>query len=124
MSATPTPPPPALRPYLTARHNLLWDEANTFAAEHVAPRAARMEAAPGRVERKLAELMAARGWFAITVPAAYGGLGAGHVAKTILIHRIARVSAAAAAILQATLIPVIGVVATLRERLDTPLVTT
>ncbi|MER6714618.1 acyl-CoA dehydrogenase [Streptomyces sp. NPDC000877] len=106
MSATPTPPPPALRPYLTARHNLLWDEANTFAAEHVTPRAARMETAPGRVERKLAELMAARGWFAITVPAAYGGLDAGHVAKTILIHRIARVSAAAAAILQATLIPV------------------
>jgi alkylation response protein AidB-like acyl-CoA dehydrogenase len=50
--------------------------------------------------------MAARGWFAVTIPAAFGGLGAGHVAKTILVHRIARISAAAAAILQATLIPV------------------
>ncbi|MFD6435886.1 acyl-CoA dehydrogenase family protein [Streptomyces venezuelae] len=103
MSAT---PPPALRPYLTARHDLLWDEADAFAAEYIAPCAVRMEAAPGNVERKVAELMAARGWFAITVPAAFGGLDAGHVAKTILIHRIARVSAAAAAILQATLIPV------------------
>ncbi|MEU7212616.1 acyl-CoA dehydrogenase family protein [Streptomyces sp. NPDC044989] len=112
MSATPTTPPPALRPYLgeteedVAWHELLWHEADAFAVEHAAPRAVRMEAAPGRVERKVAGLMAARGWFAITVPAALGGLGAGHVAKTILVHRIARVSAAAAAILQATLIPV------------------
>ncbi|MGW4101798.1 acyl-CoA dehydrogenase family protein [Streptomyces sp. NPDC004976] len=106
MSATPTTPPPALHPYLTARHQRLWNEADTFAAEHVAPRAIRMEAAPGRVERKVADLMAARRWFAVTVPSALGGLDAGQVAKTILIHRIARVSAAAAAILQATLIPV------------------
>ncbi|MFJ6433337.1 acyl-CoA dehydrogenase family protein [Streptomyces sp. NPDC091416] len=102
----PATPPPALRPYLTARHELLWNEADAFAAEHVAPRAVRMGAAPGRVERKVADLMAGRGWFAVTVPAAFGGLGAGHVAKTVLIHRIARVSGAAAAILQATLIPV------------------
>jgi alkylation response protein AidB-like acyl-CoA dehydrogenase len=106
MSATPTTPPPALRPYLTARHELLWQEADAFAAEHVAVRTARMEAAPGRVERKVADLMATRGWFAVTVPAVFGGLGAGHVAKTVLVHRIARVSAAAAVILQATLIPV------------------
>ncbi|MFI6019045.1 acyl-CoA dehydrogenase family protein [Streptomyces sp. NPDC051287] len=112
MPATPTTPPPALRPYLgttdeeIARNELLWHEADAFAAEYVAPRVARMEAAPGRVERQAAGLMAARGWFAITVPAVFGGLGAGHVAKTILIHRIARVSAAVAAILQATLIPV------------------
>ncbi|MFJ2419201.1 acyl-CoA dehydrogenase family protein [Streptomyces brevispora] len=106
MTATPTTPPPALRPYLTARHELLWNEADAFAAEHVAPRAVRMEAAPGRVERKVADLMAGRGWFAVTVPSAFGGLGAGHVAKTVLIHRIGRVSAAAGAILQATLIPV------------------
>ncbi|MFD1662202.1 acyl-CoA dehydrogenase family protein [Streptomyces caeni] len=106
MPATPTTPPPALRPYFNARHELLWDEADAFAAEHIAPRAARMEAAPGRVERKVADLMAARRWFAVTVPSSFGGLDAGHVAKTILVHRIARVSAAAAAILQATLIPV------------------
>ncbi|MET8723783.1 acyl-CoA dehydrogenase family protein [Streptomyces misionensis] len=98
--------PPALRPYLTARHHQLWQEADAFAAEYVAPRVARMEAAPARVERKIAEWMAARGWFGVTVPPAFGGLGAGHVAKTILVHRIARVSAAAAAILQASLIPV------------------
>ncbi|KUN17595.1 acyl-CoA dehydrogenase [Streptomyces corchorusii] len=101
-----TPPPSALQPYLTPRHIALWQEADIFAAEDIAPRVTRMEAAPGRVERKVASLLASRSWFAVTVPAEYGGMGAGHVAKTILIHRIARVSAAAAAILQATLIPV------------------
>ncbi|WP_063803578.1 acyl-CoA dehydrogenase family protein [Streptomyces silvensis] len=106
MCDTPTTPPPALRPYLNPRHVLLWEEADSFAAEHVVPLAASMEAAPDRVERQAAELMAARGWFAVTVPAAFGGLDAGHVAKSVLIHRIACVSAAAAAILQATLIPV------------------
>lgn len=58
------------------------------------------------VDRKVARLLAARGWFGVTVPKAYGGMQAGHVAKSILIHRLARVSAAAAAILQASLIPV------------------
>lgn len=101
-----TPPPPALQPYLTARHVALWQEADAVAAKDIAPRVARMEAAPRRVERQVTGTLAQRGWFAVTVPTTYGGMGAGHVAKTILIHRIARVSAAAAAILQATLIPV------------------
>ncbi|MYS36802.1 alkylation response protein AidB-like acyl-CoA dehydrogenase [Streptomyces sp. KhCrAH-43] len=101
-----TTPPPTLRPYLSDHHERLWHEADALAAEHVAPRTARMEAAPGRVERKIAALVAGKRWFAVTVPAALGGLEAGHVARTILIHRIACVSAAAAAILQATLIPV------------------
>ncbi|MFD5469610.1 acyl-CoA dehydrogenase family protein [Streptomyces sp. NPDC127105] len=102
----PTTLPSALRPYLTPVHEKLWQETDAFAAEHVAPRVQRMEASSGKVERKTAELMAARGWFAVTVPAAYGGLGEGHVAKTVLIHRIAAVSGAAAAILQASQIPV------------------
>ncbi|MEV6028370.1 acyl-CoA dehydrogenase [Streptomyces sp. NPDC052036] len=102
----PTTLPTALRPYLTPVHERLWQEADAFAAEHVAPRVKHMEAMLGKVERKTAELMGARGWFAITVPAAYGGLAKGHVAKTVLIHRIATVSGAAAAILQASQIPV------------------
>ncbi|MGC0328041.1 alkylation response protein AidB-like acyl-CoA dehydrogenase [Streptomyces sp. SAI-170] len=106
MSTAPVIPPAALRPYLTDRHELLWQEADAFAAEYVASRVERMESAPHRVEREVAGVMARRGWFAVTVPAEFGGMDAGHVAKTILIHRVARVSAAAAAILQATLIPV------------------
>ncbi|WP_438307060.1 acyl-CoA dehydrogenase family protein (plasmid) [Streptomyces sp. HUAS TT11] len=99
-------PPTALHPHLNALNERLWQQADTFAAEHVAPRVPRMEASPRKVERKIAQLMAARGWFAITAPATYGGLEIDHVAKTILIHRIATVSGAAAAILQASQIPV------------------
>jgi alkylation response protein AidB-like acyl-CoA dehydrogenase len=65
-----------------------------------------MEASPHKVERELPQLMAARGWFGVAIPKKYGGMEAGHVAKTLLIHRLAVASAATAAILQATLIPV------------------
>lgn len=99
--------PLALRPYLTPAHEELWAEAEEFAATHVAPRVPRMEAAPYKLERELPQLMSQKGWFGVTIPKEeYGGMGAGHVAKTVLIHRIGVVSATAAAILQATLIPV------------------
>ncbi|QKZ20365.1 acyl-CoA dehydrogenase family protein [Streptomyces chartreusis] len=98
--------PLALRPYLTSEHEQLWADADQFAAEHVARRVPRMEATPRSVERELPQLMARKGWFGVGIPEGLGGMGAGHVAKTVLIHRLAVVSAAAAAILQATLIPV------------------
>ncbi|MFF4051948.1 acyl-CoA dehydrogenase family protein [Streptomyces chartreusis] len=99
-------PPPALRPYLTEAHEQLWAEANEFATGQVAARVPSMEAAAHTVERELPKLMARQGWFGVTITEEFGGMGAGHVAKTVLIHRLAVVCAAAAAILQATLIPV------------------
>ncbi|MYR58058.1 acyl-CoA dehydrogenase [Streptomyces sp. SID625] len=99
-------PPAALRPYLTDRHQQLWREADEAAAEHIRPHVARMEAAPDVVDTHVAELFASRRWFAVTVPARFGGLAAGHVARAVLIHRIAHVSGTAGAVLQATLIPV------------------
>ncbi|MEU6573522.1 acyl-CoA dehydrogenase family protein [Streptomyces sp. NPDC046805] len=69
----PTAPPPALSPYLTDRHEQLWREVDAFAAEDVVPRVKRMEAAPGRVEHKIAQLMSQRGWFAVTIPRRHGG---------------------------------------------------
>ncbi|MGW3308297.1 acyl-CoA dehydrogenase family protein [Streptomyces sp. NPDC001073] len=102
----PTEPPTALTPYLTTPdHRRLWEEAQTFAAEDVAARVESMEAAPNRIERDLPQLMAEAGWFGVTVPTHYGGMEAGHVAKTVLIHRIGVISAATAAILQASHIP-------------------
>ncbi|WP_217561568.1 acyl-CoA dehydrogenase family protein [Streptomyces sp. GbtcB6] len=102
----PTTTPTALTPYLTRDHHQLWHEADAFAADYVALRVPRMEASPHKVERRTAQLMAERGWFGVTIPTQYGGMAAGHVAKTVLIHRTGVVSAAAAALLQATLIPV------------------
>lgn len=101
----PTTPPPDLTPYLTPDHHRLWHEADAFAAEHIASRVQCMESAPHKVERKAAQLMADCGWFGVTIPQHYGGMAAGHVAKTVLIHRVGVVSGAAAATLQASLIP-------------------
>jgi alkylation response protein AidB-like acyl-CoA dehydrogenase len=101
----PTTPPPQLTPYLTPDHHRLWAEADVFAADVVAPCVPRMETTPNQVERAVPQRLAEQGWFGVTIPTRYGGMGAGHVAKTILIHRLAAVSAAAAAIFQASLIP-------------------
>ncbi|MGW2911267.1 acyl-CoA dehydrogenase family protein [Streptomyces asoensis] len=103
----PIPAPPAtLDRFLTPAHHALWEDADDFAAAEVLPLVDRMESQPSRVDRTTARLLAGRRWFGVTVPTAFGGMHAGHVAKTILIHRLARVSGAAAAILQAGLIPV------------------
>lgn len=108
MPAPPHPIPTSLDRFLTPAHHALWEAADTFAAAEVQPLIDGMESAPHKVDRALVRLLAQRGWFGVTVPEAFGGMAAGHVAKSILIHRLARVSGAAGAILQAGLIPVAG----------------
>ncbi|MEU9270040.1 acyl-CoA dehydrogenase family protein [Streptomyces sp. NPDC048251] len=98
--------PATLDRFLTPSHQRLWADADDFAAQEIHPLVQHLESQPSRVDRKVAQLLAGRRWFGVTVPAAFGGMQAGHVAKTILVHRLARVSGAAAAILQAGLIPV------------------
>ncbi len=117
MSASSTPR--VLDTFLTPSHQALWEDVDAFVDEEIRPRVTRMEAA-GRVDRKVARLLAARGWLGVTVPKEYGGMEAGHAAKTVLIHRLARVSGAAAAILQASLIPVAALLhfGTERQRAD------
>ncbi|MFI6209120.1 acyl-CoA dehydrogenase family protein [Streptomyces sp. NPDC051041] len=99
MSTAPVPHP-------TAEHEALHRQADAVARDEIAPFVQRMENSPERVERDVSPVFGERRWFGVTIPRAYGGMGAGHVAKTILIHRIAAVSGAAAAVLQAGLIPV------------------
>ncbi|MGW0844177.1 acyl-CoA dehydrogenase family protein [Streptomyces sp. NPDC002787] len=98
-----------LTPNLTPEQTLLYQEADALAAEEIAPRVAVSENAPHQVERDIPRLLADRRWFGVTIPKAFGGLDAGHVAKTILIHHLSKVSGAAGAILQAGLIPVAAV---------------
>ncbi|NNN32194.1 acyl-CoA/acyl-ACP dehydrogenase [Streptomyces sp. S3(2020)] len=102
MPTTPT----TLDRFLTPAHRALWEAVDDFAAQEIQPRVEHMENAPDHVDREVARLLAGRRWFGVTVPEAFGGMEAGHVAKTILIHRLARVSGATAAILQAGLIPI------------------
>ncbi len=54
------------------------------------------------VEVDLAREIAARGWIGVTVDPEYGGMGMGHLAKTIIIEEISRVSGAMGAMVQAS----------------------
>lgn len=90
---------------ITERHEQLKAEVREFAETEVAPRIAHMEAT-GAVERDLAWEIARRGWIGVTIDPAYGGMGAGHLAKVYLIEELARVCGAMGAAAQASQIPV------------------
>jgi alkylation response protein AidB-like acyl-CoA dehydrogenase len=54
------------------------------------------------VDVELAQLIAQTGWIGVTIPAQFGGMGLGHVAKTIILDELSQVSGAAGAICQAS----------------------
>jgi alkylation response protein AidB-like acyl-CoA dehydrogenase len=83
------------------RHEKLREQVRTFAQERVAPRVAQMEASR-QVDSELSALIAAQGWIGVTIPEEYGGMGLGHLAKTIIIEELARVSGAMGAMVQAS----------------------
>ncbi|GGS93404.1 acyl-CoA dehydrogenase [Streptomyces chromofuscus] len=56
----------------------------------------------GAVETDLAAAIAQQGWIGVTIDEAYGGMGAGHLAKTIIIEELSRVSGAMGAMVQAS----------------------
>lgn len=75
----------------------------------VRPRIAAMEAAGG-VDHEMSTEIARRGWIGATIPAEYGGMGLGHLGKTIIIEELARVSGAMGAMVQASQLGVAKVV--------------
>jgi alkylation response protein AidB-like acyl-CoA dehydrogenase len=85
----------------TDDHQHLRKAVRAFALAEVAPRVAEMESSAA-VDHVLPDLIAEQGWIGVTIPPEYGGMGAGHLAKTILIEELARISGAAAAITQAS----------------------
>ncbi|MFD9604730.1 acyl-CoA dehydrogenase family protein [Streptomyces sp. NPDC059970] len=87
--------------YLTPQHEQFRQAVRTFAETEVAPRVAEMERS-GAVERDLASVMAQQGWIGATIAPKYGGMGAGHLAKTVIVEEVARVSAAMGAVVQAS----------------------
>ncbi|WP_433687970.1 acyl-CoA dehydrogenase family protein [Micromonospora carbonacea] len=87
--------------HLTPRHTRLRDTVRAFAEAEVRPRVAELEADRG-VARDLSRQIARQGWLGVTIDPAYGGLGLGHLAKTIIIEELSRVSAAMGAMLQAS----------------------
>ena len=85
----------------TDDHQRLRKTVRAFALAEVGPRVARMESAQA-VDVETSALIARQGWIGVTIPKVYGGMGAGHLAKTIVIEELARVSGAAGAIAQAS----------------------
>ncbi|WP_079170070.1 acyl-CoA dehydrogenase family protein [Mangrovactinospora gilvigrisea] len=112
-AAEPADPPsgrPAGAAGLTGRrHEELRDAVRRFAEEEVRPRIPEMER--GRTaEHELSRLIARQGWIGVTVPAAYGGMDAGHLAKTVIIEELSRVSGAMGAMVQASQLGVAKIV--------------
>ena len=95
--------------FTTERHELLREEVRDFAEAEVRPLVAEMEASR-TVERALARQIARQGWIGVTIGSEYGGMGLGHLAKTVIIEELSRVSGAMGAMVQASQLGVAKIV--------------
>ncbi|MGY3676601.1 acyl-CoA dehydrogenase family protein [Streptomyces sp. TE33382] len=78
---------------LTHQHTDLRQQVRAFAEAEIAPRVGAMEESRS-VEHDLPRLIAGQGWIGVAVSRRFGGMGAGHVAKTVIVEELSRVSAA------------------------------
>jgi acyl-CoA dehydrogenase len=95
--------------FTTDRHDRLREEVRHFAEVEVRPRIPEMEASRS-VHHGLSQLIAEQGWIGVTIGTQYGGMGMGHLAKTIIIEELARVSGAMGAMVQASQLGVAKIV--------------
>ncbi|MET9803645.1 acyl-CoA dehydrogenase family protein [Streptomyces sp. NPDC006368] len=88
--------------YFASRlHHQLRRDVGHFAENEVRPLIPAMEA--GRsVHYELSRRIARQGWLGATISKDYGGMGAGHLGKTIIIEELSRVSGAMGAMVQAS----------------------
>ncbi|MCP9956462.1 MULTISPECIES: acyl-CoA dehydrogenase family protein [Streptomyces] len=82
-------------------HHQLRQQVREFAEAEVRPRIPAMEAARS-VQRELSRLIARQGWLGATIGTDLGGMGVGHLGKTVIIEELSRVSAAMGAMVQAS----------------------
>jgi acyl-CoA dehydrogenase len=87
--------------FMTGRHVRLRQQVREFAESEVRPLIPEMESAKS-VHYGLSRLIARQGWIGVTIGREYGGMGLGHLAKTIIIEELARVSGAMGAMVQAS----------------------
>lgn len=85
----------------TEQHQTLREQIARFAEHEIRPRISAMETEQS-VHYELSVMIAEQGWLGVTIDPAYGGMGCGHLAKTVLIEEISRVSAAMGAMVQAS----------------------
>jgi acyl-CoA dehydrogenase len=87
--------------FTTERHERLRWKVREFAETKVRPLIPEMEASKS-VQHTLSRLIARQGWIGVTISLQYGGMGLGHLAKTIIIEELSRVSGAMGAMVQAS----------------------
>jgi alkylation response protein AidB-like acyl-CoA dehydrogenase len=90
-------------------HETLRAEVRHFAEDEVRPRVPQAEALQ-QVDHELSRAIARKGWIGVTIPRAYGGMGLDHVAKTVVIEELSRISGAMGAMLQASQLGVAKVI--------------
>ncbi|MFJ4910445.1 acyl-CoA dehydrogenase family protein [Streptomyces sp. NPDC093249] len=87
--------------FLNQRHRSLRKTVRAFAEDEVRPLVPQLESSR-RADLGLSRRIAAQGWLGVTIGRSYGGMGAGHVAKTVIIEELARVDGAMGATVQAS----------------------
>jgi alkylation response protein AidB-like acyl-CoA dehydrogenase len=87
--------------FTTERHERLRRKVQEFAETRVRPLISEMESSKS-VQHSLSRLIARQGWIGVTVGRQYGGMGLGHLAKTIIIEELSRVNGAMGAMVQAS----------------------
>jgi alkylation response protein AidB-like acyl-CoA dehydrogenase len=83
-------PPELLSPWRTDRRAALQEEARAFARDVILPLADELDPQKGEMPRSLIDAMAQKGWFGITIPAEYGGMGLGVFEYCLISEELAR----------------------------------
>lgn len=76
--------------YLTKEHRMLRDETRKFVANEVIPEANERDHKNERMSEELVEKLGEMGYFGLTMPEEYGGLGMGQVAYATVTEELAR----------------------------------
>ncbi|KAF9923510.1 Leucine dehydrogenase [Linnemannia zychae] len=95
--------------FTTPQHEHLRAQVREFAETVVMPQIGKMEESK-EIHYELSRLIAQQGWLAVTVDPKYGGMGLGHLAKTIIIEELSRVNGAMGAMVQASQLGVAKIV--------------
>jgi alkylation response protein AidB-like acyl-CoA dehydrogenase len=82
--------PELLSPCRTDARAALQEEARAFARDVILPLADELDPRKGEMPRSLIDQMAAKGWFGITIPAEYGGMGLGVFEYCLVSEELAR----------------------------------
>jgi alkylation response protein AidB-like acyl-CoA dehydrogenase len=87
--------------FTTKEHERLREDVRVFAEDEIRPRIAEMESSRS-VQHGLSRYIARQRWIGVTISRKFEGMGLGHLAKTIIIEELSRVSGAMGAMAQAS----------------------